>query len=739
MKRTNWKKFGIIILLLTFMALTLSGCSGDDGATGPAGATGATGATGPAGKDFAVNVATMSSESLADLSFSTTESKVTGVVIDSPPKVSFKVIDASGNGITGLGVKNTVGTTLNYLRFSIAKLVPGTNGSPDAWVSYMVTDTSLPLRESNGDLVDNGDGSYVYTFIKDVKSVSGVTYDGTLTHRVAIQISGNIPGTSPAVALKNPLNIIYDWVPAGGAVTAKREIVRTANCFECHGKFAFHGGGRQDTRMCVVCHTDQWRMGKTEAAVDASGNFTAEATAAGTYLVNDRAVPNFANMIHKIHMGNKLTKQGYNFEGVLFNEVAYPQDIRNCRKCHSESTATPQGDNWKTKPSRLACGACHDGVDFATGTGHGLGGIRTDESACAVCHTVDEIERYHTLPSTADATQRTMSATITGVVVDSNGGVTVTFTMTDNGVPVTDRAKFSNPEFSLAKLVPGAGGASSDWVSYTSRYRTKDAAVAPVLQGYNESNGTVTDLGGGTWSYKFKLITAEPEGDIRNVTHAHNVSTVAGVYNSANWPTGPNIVTYEPTLTHRVAMIFQKVGTPNIDNATNAYFDFVPNGAAVTETRNIVTTNNCAVCHAGIKRHKGYAIELCVTCHNQGTSNPYSGGESVDLQRFIHKLHMGKNLPSVIAGGTFIINGENYGELAYPGIIKNCRVCHVEGAGAPNNAANWRTIPTSRACGTCHDSAIALAHISSNVVGGTELCAVCHGAGKTADVVVVHK
>jgi len=139
----------------------------------------------------------MSSESISALSFSTTESKVTGVVIDSPPVVSFKVIDAAGNGVTGLGVKNTAGTALNYLRFSIAKLVPGANGSPDAWVSYMVTETSLPLRESNGNLVDNGDGSYVYTFVKDIKTVPGVTYDGTLTHRVAIQISGNIPAPLP--------------------------------------------------------------------------------------------------------------------------------------------------------------------------------------------------------------------------------------------------------------------------------------------------------------------------------------------------------------------------------------------------------------------------------------------------------------------------------------------------------------------------------------------------------------
>ena len=41
---------------------------------------------------------------------------------------------------------------------------------------------------------------------------------------------------------------------------------------------------------------------------------------------------------------------------------------RMCSKCH-DNTKAAQADNWKTKPSRLACGACHDGINWATGTG----------------------------------------------------------------------------------------------------------------------------------------------------------------------------------------------------------------------------------------------------------------------------------------------------------------------------------------------------------------------------------
>ena len=41
-----------------------------------------------------------------------------------------------------------------------------------------------------------------------------------------------------------------------------------------------------------------------------------------------------------------------------YNEVLFPQDLRNCTKCHdgsATSTAqTAQGDNWKNAPSQRA-------------------------------------------------------------------------------------------------------------------------------------------------------------------------------------------------------------------------------------------------------------------------------------------------------------------------------------------------------------------------------------------------
>ena len=120
-------------------------------------------------------------------------------------------------------------------------------------------------------------------------------------------------------------------------------------------------------------------------------------------------------------MGENLVKQGYHYNNDdlgLFNEKKFSQDVRNCSKCHDGSATavhkTADGDNWMNVPNRLACGACHDGINFATGTGvtlsdaaqgktsttiysgkaHG-GGAQSDDTLCALCHKATDIPVYH--------------------------------------------------------------------------------------------------------------------------------------------------------------------------------------------------------------------------------------------------------------------------------------------------------------------------------------------------------
>lgn len=394
--------------------------------------------------------------------------------------VTFSLGDANGNAYAGfdkITTKTATATVASYpnFAFSVAKLVPGSNGSPSKWVSYIVTTVpttsasaapTRPSTDNTGLLQYLGQGRYQYNFYRDIfntkaqvdgMTVSGsnnkadlgdLTFSSNAVHRITIQLSGNAPCTGTntptgansgvtAVPLKNPLNVVYDFIPATGsavaptdATVAQRLIVDRLSCNECHAKLggipgtesaSFHGGSRYDPKYCVVCHTDQRKYGRTNVAstgspstgfafppitYDASGNITS----APTYIADGVTVGDFPVLIHRVHKGEELIKQNYNFAGVLLNETMFPQDLRNCTKCHDNTApkVAPQANNFQNAPSRLACGACHDGIDYATGTGitnHGkpighIGGIQTDDSRCALCHDPVSIKTVYHVPVT---------------------------------------------------------------------------------------------------------------------------------------------------------------------------------------------------------------------------------------------------------------------------------------------------------------------------------------------------
>ena len=288
----------MMIAVLLALLLALAGCSsgsdGAPGATGPAGPSGPAGPAGPAGPVAGTDASKMTVPEVSALIDSATVT-VDSVTIASKPVVKFTVKDANGNGVTGLGARNTsTPPGLINFRIGIAKLVPGTNGSPSKWVNYIVTTAATPpvktqpTTDSQGTLVDNGDGSYTYTFyrdlakIKDTPGVEDVTYDGTQTHRLVIALTNGDDPEPPDIFLKSQ-NVIYEFTIDPGtkaaipltAASTRRDIVTTEKCEKCHGylaKMFGHGykntdGGhfdtRPDVRNCITCHNDQMRIGAT--------------------------------------------------------------------------------------------------------------------------------------------------------------------------------------------------------------------------------------------------------------------------------------------------------------------------------------------------------------------------------------------------------------------------------------------------------------------------------------------
>ena len=407
MKRKQWKKISLIISFLAMAALALSGCSGgSDGAAGAPGATGPAGTAGPAGPSGA-------NAKVADLhgtAVVTAQDELQGAPANPKFLANIKITgataDAAGLATVTFTVKNKDNTTpvtgLTVASAGIFKLAPAGNGlSYNKWVPYIYRPgrtVNAGYRESTATagakLTETAPGTYTYTFATNLSTatrpfpvggVSLIGFDRALTHRVSVYLGGHAGPTGEAD---------FDFVPAGGAVTQTRNIVETATCKKCHGpEFAGHGGDRVTVEGCNTCHSPDSAMVNTAAN-------------GGTTETIEMAV-----MIHKMHAGRELASAP-GPDGVFFDDpttaaneaadngkytlgslsaswrsAAFPAVLANCQACHTQATAgtLAQVDNWKTVPSRAACGSCHDTIDWTTGANHAGGAVTTD-STCVACH-----------------------------------------------------------------------------------------------------------------------------------------------------------------------------------------------------------------------------------------------------------------------------------------------------------------------------------------------------------------
>jgi hypothetical protein len=127
------------------------------------------------------------------------------------------------------------------------------------------------------------------------------------------------------------------------------------NCNDCHQGTIWHLDEGPihpepfDTDYCKACH-DYNRSGTGELGPTLGGTSTSGFFGYGAKPIAAR--------VHGVHRGAYLDHPEYIYAGNpnAFSEVIFPQDIRNCTKCHSADTT----GTWKTVPGRLACMACHD-------------------------------------------------------------------------------------------------------------------------------------------------------------------------------------------------------------------------------------------------------------------------------------------------------------------------------------------------------------------------------------------
>ncbi|MHB8948546.1 MAG: OmcA/MtrC family decaheme c-type cytochrome [Rhodoferax sp.] len=665
---------------------------------------------------------------------------VPAVTINSPPVVNFTVF-SDGKVKTGL--------TINDVRFAIAKLVPGTNGNPDEWQSYVsvtksgaagkgpggnpvltsavqaTTDSKLSLEANEalgdaGQFVYNPDGYYTYTFktnITDQTKTNGVVYDASQTHRIAIQLSYN-----NSAGQKVSVNPYFDFTIVDGksvavAASQTRKMADVASCNSCHEKLALHGGGRVDTQYCVVCHNP--------GTVDPeSGNNL-----------------DMATMTHSIHAGRRIkaatgddyTIWGYGNSKHDYAEVGFPQDLRNCTKCHTGSNpATPQGDNWKTAVSQKACLACHTPkaggtwetshkVYAGTLVGAGAAATALTNAQCVTCHKAGT----NLAPETVHWNQNEENSAKYKMNIESAAydaatrKVTVKYFLSD---PTNGNAPYNlvTPDCTASAptvcnvIVKGADGRDVITTKFGNlrfyvAYQSMVGQSTAVTDFSSYNNG-----GNGANAFAYR--------GINDGTNHYTVDITLPADTPTSFASGTARVlsigqVKEPQLVLKSLDPRPAVVPAALVNVVvqNTHKDVVLTGA-MNPRREVVSNDKCNACHGALGSTSGSnelanafhsgarnTVESCSLCHdaNRASSTVMTNGlalnESYQFNRMIHGIHgnskriypfthgnkvvgaFGKNGLLLSDGVTPMTAGtENYAaEVAYPGVGLNCNACHV--------------------------------------------------------------
>jgi OmcA/MtrC family decaheme c-type cytochrome len=592
-----------------------------------------------------------------------------------------------------------------------------------------------------------GPGQYTYTFI--AKAPPG--FDPTVTTTVAVDGNRDL---TPFNLGTNYAGATFNFVPNGSPVTVTRDVIRTQSCNTCHYQLAFHGGYASGMPMCVMCHQPQ-------NADPVTGNTL------------DLKV--FA---HKLHMGSQLpsvtgyTSNGQTIPGVPYEIIGYansvnnfstvidPADPRRCEVCHSLTTGAAQAKAFLTEPTRAACGACHDNINFATGANH-PGGFQLDDSQCATCHVPQDEEIFdasilgaHVVPTdTAVLYPQNPDTQISGInlaitsVTNTSAGQTptVAFTLQDDNGNTIPLSSASIIEFTMAGPTSDYGYTSfGSGTSTTPGYVTESAAGA-----------TCSSSGACTYTFTHAIPAA-----------ATGTYTIGGEARMT--------VTVYPGTTSSQSVT---------EGAANPVVNFSVDGSPVAPRRTVVLESNCNACHVALSAHGSLRNnpEYCVLCHNPSNTDftqrpnavvvsertqPFQG---INFNLLVHRLHDGVNAainpdgppkyPYIVVGymgssndfsGTLFPVMSPAGDATY---MQNCAVCHTAGSeqnlpaglnpvqdpqGWIQGATGNPVQPVSSACSGCHVSESESSHFLANTDVLGESCAVCHAAGAQYAVDAVH-
>ena len=566
---------------------------------------------------------------------SSTTGSIIPVVLDGTIRIAIARIDTAADG-----------QTLPY-----AVLTPA-SGSP----STITIPKVGAAAGTSGALVQNAVGDYTWTS-PALPKVKTTTL--TKTHTLWFQ-AGRQVNTANAFDPKGVtfVNYEYNFIPGGGTA-AKREVVTSAACGKCHNGFkaeptaagtgwaTFHSGGRIAGTFCDVCHNP----GRTS-------NPAADAMV----------------FVHRIHGAEQIgLPTNLWFHGI---GVTYPMAISNCAECHDGAA---QGDQYKTRPTRNACGSCHYAITFDPAQVPTLalhtGGGQANDNLCAGCHSATAIAGYH-VPVLAKDPNNSLDVAagnirtnagaipavgalpagaariawvIQSVGLDASNHPTISFKFTKDGADAvfnTPPASKPTDKAGVVQLMNGFVGAPSVYFVWS---EAQDGITAPadfnksasanILQVFNKYAAANTFTGpdaNGFYTIALTGTTIDP---------AVAKILTGGVGYSYDYPTqaeyAAGTLKNQPlTQTDVPAYPFDSalgsggllVTTPNVKLAATGF----------TARRAIVDNAKCNACHGFLGVEPNFHVgqrndgESCAWCHNP---NRTSSQWSTNASTFVHAIH----------------------------------------------------------------------------------------------------
>src|ERR1039457_6943352 len=493
--------------------------------------------------DFAATVNPMLSGTTSSLGHTGVVVKIQSASIAKDGTITARatIVDTDGHPLDRLGATTDGPVSMSF----IAAYIPAGQlqyvSYPTSVSAATITNNPSQVQAANdpgGTFTTNAVGDYTYTF----KTKAPTTFDATATHSIGVSAQRNLAEFGTFDEWSETSNDVFTFVPNGSPVTVTRSVVTTNACNQCHDPLIGHGGSRLKMEICIMCHTPQTINPDTQ-------------------LTQDMKV-----LIHKIHMGSSLpsviagTPYRIWHRGAWsdFSTVVFPQDVRNCTTCHAASAT--QADNWKTNPSAVACGSCHDDINFTTGANH-QNLPQIDDSQCKGCHPSARhtdfdasIPGAHLIPANSTSLPGLVTKVVKVTGNAPGSAPVVTFSVTDKSNNAVDISKITYIRVIL-------GGPNVD-------YQTGPGAMR-VSEDPSKTPGS-----GGLYTYT--MTNKIPTGAVGSFT----VSIEAR-----------NSVTLLPGTT---------IATAATDAAVPVQFYFTVDKSTMVARRQVVSTANCAACHVDL-------------------------------------------------------------------------------------------------------------------------------------------